>query len=1084
MIVKIHYNNISTPLAKLNISIIKQKLSFMKTRILLIVSFLLIRFVATTAAPSPNDSYKWLYAKAFNGMNSTAMVVDKDNNTYFSGFSYSDVKYDNHITSIDYATERSSVIVTKLNGADEYVWTKKINLLLADESSSVSVRSMDVDDDGNMYFGGDFRGSITVNSTVYNVGTSYGYFIFKTNSDGVIQWFRAGNKLRGSVNKIKYSIGRIAFSVGTQITGDSPDLFGEDILEKFESLSHFTSCDLVVGTLSVTDGHLISAQGVRTGHSYLTQLSYQSIIVQRNTLDADSQGNIYVTGGFDGNELLAGGAAYSLPLNTEAAASQFLLKIDVFGGVSWVKIFTNSTGTYPTLAINANTRIAVLINGGAAPLYVADQQLVVNGDISQYNHIALFNSSGELLNKITVNSSTSQIAPAQNGSFCVAGNLKQSGQSFGMDWLDNGTSTQDNLFVGFYDSNLNSIAGQSVLSAGRYLPTALKTGTDGKVRLLGIVSNDSESGTPIYPFGAYECAYPGGNNPLIYAVLSPKQMVKAQIFSHGIDCGRFALNVNPNIKSKVEWYVNGVLKGTDFSLMGEDQMGGYRFLRGVNYVSAVITDSTDATNTYIAKDTIIVYNPVVNINTQINPQTGVVNYHVAISNFATEYTVNIDRGNYDYAQALTGSYTYAPGEHTITVILNEPSNHNCFFRFEKTFVVPSPETTQECNRAVIKGRVESSIASFMAGEVRVDLFGVINNQHIYLKSDTIDANGEFNIGGLAEGQYILRANIIDPTKYPELIVTYFNDIMNQVVYWQEATPITLSCNLWADINLTFAALNQAMNGNGSISGVISYTNGPSGMSGSKASVKASAQIGTELMSNVPVILRVKSNHEIVARTVTDENGVYTFENLAENEYEILVEIPGAEMLTTYDVTIDQVAESVENRNFVVTNAGISTTPQLAIVASSTEHGSISNKGTTMLNSGESKSYTIVADNGYKIEDVLVNGTSVGAVSSYNFNNVISNQTIHVIFNSITGLTPADVKQQVYPTVFDNEVLISEANAITQVKIINQLGIISKNIIVQKSNLIRVDTQDLCSGVYIVELYNGTDKTSIIKVLKK
>lgn len=1054
----------------------------MKTKILLIVSFLLVMFAAiSSAATSPNDSYKWLYAKSFNGMNSTAMIVDKDNNTYFSGFSYTDIKYDNHITTVDYATESSSVIVTKLNSTNEYVWTKKINLLLG-SGSNLNVRTMDVDDDGNMYFGGDFMGSVTFNSVVYNVGTNYGYFIFKTNSEGIIQWFKAGKKLHGSVNKIKYSIGRIAFSVGTQVTGETPDLFGEDLIEKFESLSHFSSCDLVVGTLSVTDGHLVSAQGIKTNQSHLTQISYQSLLLQRNTLDADSQGNIYITGGFNGNELLAAGTVYGLPANTEAAASQFLLKVDVFGGVSWVKIFTNFTGSYPSLAINSNSHIAVLLNGGTAPLYVADQ--LVSGNISEYNHIALFNNIGELLNKIAVNHNTSQIAPSQNGSFCVAGNLKQNGQNFGMDWLENGTSTQENLFVGFYDSNLNGIAGQSVLSTGGYMPVALKAGVDGKIRLLGTVSNPSESGTPVYPFGEYPCTFPEGSNSLIYSVLNSKQLVKAQIFTHGIDCGRFALNVNPNIKSKVEWYVNGVLKGTDFSLMGDDQMGGYKFLKGVNYINAVITDSTDATNTCIAKDTIIVYNPVVNINTQINPQTGVVNYNVAISNFATEYTVNIDRGNYDYAQTLNGSYTYTPGEHTITVILNEPSNHNCFFRFQKTFIVPSPETTQECNRAVIKGRVESSVASFLAGEVRVDLFGIINNQHVYLKSDTIDTNGEFNIGGLLEGQYIVRANIIDPTKYPELIVTYFNDIMNQVVYWQEASPITLSCNQWADINLTFAALNQAMNGNGSISGVISYTNGPSSISGLKTAVRASSQIGDELMSNVPVILRKKLNHEIIARTVTDENGVYIFDNLAENEYEILVEIPGAEMLTTYDITINQTSENIENRNFVVTNAGITTTPQLAIVATSTEHGFISNAGTTMLNSGESKNYTIVADNGYKIEDVLINGTSVGAVSSYNFNNVITNQTIHVIFNSITGLAPTNVKQQLYPTVFDNEIIITETNKISQVRIINQLGVVNKNISIDEACIIKIDTHNLPTGVYFIELYNGSEKTSTLKALKK
>ena len=138
----------------------------------------------------------------------------------------------------------------------------------------------------------------------------------------------------------------------------------------------------------------------------------------------------------------------------------------------------------------------------------------------------------------------------------------------------------------------------------------------------------------------------------------------------------------------------------------------------------------------------------------------------------------------------------------------------------------------------------------------------------------------------------------------------------------------------------------------------------------------------------------------------------------------------------------------------------------------------------MLNSGESKNYTIVADNGYKIEDVLINGTSVGAVSSYNFNNVITNQTIHVIFNSITGLAPATVKHLIYPTVFDNEIIITETNKISQVRIINQLGVVNKNISVDEACIIKIDTHNLPTGVYFIELYSGSEKTSTLKALKK
>lgn len=55
-----------------------------------------------------------------------------------------------------------------------------------------------------------------------------------------------------------------------------------------------------------------------------------------------------------------------------------------------------------------------------------------------------------------------------------------------------------------------------------------------------------------------------------------------------------------------------------------------------------------------------------------------------------------------------------------------------------------------------------------------------------------------------------------------------------------------------------------------------------------------------------------------------------------------------------------------------------------ITASAGEHGSISDEGTTQVLENGEKTYTIIPDEGYKIADVLVNGSSVGAVDSYTF----------------------------------------------------------------------------------------------------
>ena len=56
-------------------------------------------------------------------------------------------------------------------------------------------------------------------------------------------------------------------------------------------------------------------------------------------------------------------------------------------------------------------------------------------------------------------------------------------------------------------------------------------------------------------------------------------------------------------------------------------------------------------------------------------------------------------------------------------------------------------------------------------------------------------------------------------------------------------------------------------------------------------------------------------------------------------------------------------------------------------------------GKVQVGSGDNKLFTIRPDPGYVVEDVLVDGSSEGAVSSYTFNNVTDNHTIHATFKA-------------------------------------------------------------------------------------
>ena len=80
-----------------------------------------------------------------------------------------------------------------------------------------------------------------------------------------------------------------------------------------------------------------------------------------------------------------------------------------------------------------------------------------------------------------------------------------------------------------------------------------------------------------------------------------------------------------------------------------------------------------------------------------------------------------------------------------------------------------------------------------------------------------------------------------------------------------------------------------------------------------------------------------------------------------------------------------------------------------ITATAGEGGSITPAGEVSVKEGASQTFTITAQEGYAIADVLVDGQSVGVVDSYTFENVTANHTIAALFTK----TASDVQ-------FDND----------------------------------------------------------------
>ncbi len=82
-----------------------------------------------------------------------------------------------------------------------------------------------------------------------------------------------------------------------------------------------------------------------------------------------------------------------------------------------------------------------------------------------------------------------------------------------------------------------------------------------------------------------------------------------------------------------------------------------------------------------------------------------------------------------------------------------------------------------------------------------------------------------------------------------------------------------------------------------------------------------------------------------------------------------------------------------------------------ITSSAGTGGSISPAGAVVVKGGDDQTFSISPNNGYKISDVVVDGDSKGAVSTYRFSNVLSNHTINASFQTTVGVLSVSIPNE-------------------------------------------------------------------------
>jgi len=144
--------------------------------------------------------------------------------------------------------------------------------------------------------------------------------------------------------------------------------------------------------------------------------------------------------------------------------------------------------------------------------------------------------------------------------------------------------------------------------------------------------------------------------------------------------------------------------------------------------------------------------------------------------------------------------------------------------------------------------------------------------------------------------------------------------------------------------------------------------------------------------------------------VVNEGNSQTFTITPDAGYEIEdVVVDGSSVGAVSSYTFENVAADHS------IHATFSPVPTYTITATAGAGGTIAPAGEVVVNEGDSQTFTITAYTGYEIDDVVVDGSSVGPVSSYTFENVTADHTISATFSESTAEGVVRVESITYTT---------------------------------------------------------------------
>lgn len=178
----------------------------------------------------------------------------------------------------------------------------------------------------------------------------------------------------------------------------------------------------------------------------------------------------------------------------------------------------------------------------------------------------------------------------------------------------------------------------------------------------------------------------------------------------------------------------------------------------------------------------------------------------------------------------------------------------------------------------------------------------ITDTTAYLLKDSalLNSFGEFDFSVGFASNFIVSVKP-DQVLYPNTLTTFFGDVYR----WSDADTVNTLCASGDTIGINVFSFSDST-GTGFISGVLL-----------DITDTTNQRRPGEPIRGIDIILEdVPGGNSISQRTTTDSNGEYSFSNVRSGNYQLFVQIPGCQMINTYQISISG-TNSIINRDFFV-----------------------------------------------------------------------------------------------------------------------------------------------------------------------